>query len=84
MITIEDDGPGVPQDKLEKIFQPFVRVSSARESDTGGSSIGLAIAKRVIDIHNGTISATNKPDDKGLLVSISLPVINSTNKQSAA
>ncbi|MGD8642150.1 MAG: ATP-binding protein [Gammaproteobacteria bacterium] len=73
-ITIEDNGPGVPENMLEKIFQPFVRVSPARESDTGGSGIGLAIAKRVIDIHNGTIAAANKLNNSGLVVSITLPL----------
>ena len=59
-ISIEDEGPGVPEDMLENIFQPFVRVSSARESDTGGSGIGLAIAKRVIDSHGGTIRSEER------------------------
>ena len=73
-IKITDEGPGVPENMLEKIFQPFVRVSSARESDTGGSGIGLAIAKRVIDIHNGKMRATNRKDGKGLAVIITLPI----------
>ena len=73
-ISIEDEGPGVPDNMLENIFQPFVRVSSARESDTGGSGIGLAIAKRVIDNHGGTISATNKTKSSGLIVEINLPL----------
>ena len=73
IITIEDQGPGVPEEMLTKIFQPFVRVSTARELDTGGSGIGLAIAKRVIDIHGGSITAANKPDNSGLVVTIVLP-----------
>lgn len=83
-ITIEDQGPGVPDDMLGKIFQPFVRVSSARETDTGGSGIGLAIAKRVIDIHKGSVTARNKPANKGLIVSITLPVYSENSSQSAA
>jgi signal transduction histidine kinase len=58
---------------LEKIFEPFVRVSQARESDTGGSGIGLAIAKRVVEIHGGTITATNKSGAHGLIVKIAIP-----------
>ena len=81
-MIIEDSGPGVPEDLLEKIFQSFVRVSSARETNTGGSGIGLAIAKRVIDIHNGMNKATNKAANKNsnrsLMVTITLPF--STNR----
>ena len=73
-ISIEDSGPGIPQNMLDNIFQPFVRVSSARESDTGGSGIGLAIAKRVIDLHKGHIVASNKTIGKGLIVTITLPL----------
>lgn len=87
-IFIEDQGPGVPENMLEKIFQPFVRVSPARESDTGGSGIGLAIAKRVVELHRGKISAKNKKDNSGLIVAILLPVnidlSNQNKKQTAA
>ena len=77
-IQIEDNGPGVPDNMLEKIFDPFVRVSTARESETGGSGIGLAIAKRVIVIHDGNITAANKTQGHGLIVTIELPL---TSKQ---
>jgi len=83
-ITIEDEGPGVPQDMLEKIFQPFVRVSEARESQTGGSGIGLAIAKRVIEFHHGTIQASNKKDASGLIVTIVMPLPPASRSKSAA
>ncbi len=73
-IVVEDFGPGVPDDMLEPIFQPFVRVSSAREEDTGGSGIGLAIAKQLIDVHGGTLTAQNKKEGSGLIVTLSLPV----------
>ena len=73
-IEIEDNGPGVPEEMLEKIFEPFVRVSSAREADTGGSGIGLAIARRIIDIHEGKIKAENKIRGSGLIISITLPI----------
>ena len=82
-IFIEDQGPGVPDKMLEQIFDPFVRVSSARESDTGGSGIGLAIAKKVVEMHKGTIKAKNK-DNEGLIVAISLPLYSHSISQSAA
>ncbi len=80
IITVEDQGPGVPKEMLRKIFQPFVRVSAAREMETGGSGIGLAIARRVIEIHNGTVTAENKADMSGLTVTIALPIHNEAQK----
>jgi two-component system sensor histidine kinase CpxA len=71
-ITIRDHGPGVPDDHLETLFEPFSRVTEARERSTGGAGLGLAIARRAIEIHDGTISARNHPDG-GLEVSIQLP-----------
>jgi two-component system sensor histidine kinase CpxA len=71
-ITIRDHGPGVPSEKIDKIFEPFFRVAEARERDSGGYGLGLAIAKRAIEVHNGFISANNAPDG-GLIITIQLP-----------
>ena len=71
-IDIGDRGPGVPDSELEKIFQPFHRVESARERHSGGEGVGLAIAARVADIHGGSISATNR-DAGGLRIRMTLP-----------
>jgi two-component system sensor histidine kinase CpxA len=72
-IDIEDNGPGVPQEHLEKIFNPFYRVDRSREKKTGGYGLGLSIASRAINLHQGTISATNRKEG-GLHVRISLPL----------
>jgi two-component system sensor histidine kinase CpxA len=71
-ISVRDYGPGVPQDALTKIFQPFFRVDDARESSTGGVGLGLAIAMRAVGLHHGTIAARNA--HPGLQVSIELPL----------
>ena len=76
-IDISDKGPGVPEEQLEKIFNPFYRVDTAREKKTGGYGLGLAIAFRAIQLHQGNISAENNPDG-GLLVRIKLKA-NSIN-----
>lgn len=70
-ISIKDKGPGVPEKQLEKIFNPFYRVDTSREKKTGGYGLGLAIASRAIQLHQGRISAQNNPDG-GLLVQIIL------------
>ncbi|HUP91646.1 MAG TPA: ATP-binding protein [Solimonas sp.] len=72
-IEICDHGPGVPADALAAIFQPFVRVSSARERDSGGVGLGLTIADAAVRAHGGTISARNRSDG-GLCVDVKLPV----------
>ncbi len=72
-IDIEDSGPGVPNEQLTKIFNPFYRVDTAREKKTGGYGLGLAIAKQAIQLHNGEIQATNRKQG-GLLVRITLPL----------
>lgn len=73
LITIRDHGPGVDNDMLEKIFEPFVRTSIARDRQTGGYGLGLAIAKRAISLHNGKVSAQNQKEG-GMCVKIVLPV----------
>src|SRR3546814_118517 len=73
VIEVEDCGPGIPQDRIESVFQPFVRLSQARDRASGGYGLGLAIAKRVIDASGGHISARNR-DSGGLRVSIDLPL----------
>ena len=72
-ISILDQGDGVPEDKISGLFEPFVRLSEARDRDSGGYGLGLAIAKRAIEFHQGQITAVNK-DGSGLLVEIVLPV----------
>ena len=74
LITVRDHGPGIDDAALEKIFQPFYRVDDARERNTGGSGIGLAIAERTIRRHGGTIRARNA-DGGGLEVVIELPTV---------
>lgn len=76
-IAVRDHGPGVPAAALTELFRPFYRVAEARDRQSGGTGVGLAIAQQSIRLHNGRISAANHPDG-GLLVTISLPVSAST------
>jgi two-component system sensor histidine kinase CpxA len=69
-IEIRDRGPGVPEQQLQQIFQPFYRVDDSRANATGGVGLGLAIATRAVKLHNGKIEAKNVMP--GLLVTIHL------------
>ncbi len=72
LIRIADQGPGVPDESLGKLFEPFYRVADARDRQSGGTGIGLAIAEQAVRLHGGSINAINRPTG-GLLVEISLP-----------
>ncbi len=71
-INVQDQGPGVAKQHLAHIFEPFYRASAARDRDSGGYGLGLAIAQRSINLHHGAISAHNT--ETGLSVVVSLPL----------
>ena len=71
-ITVRDYGPGVPEQAMERIFDPFFRVEEARNTNGGGSGLGLSIAKRAVCVHRGKITAENATP--GLRVTIVIPL----------
>jgi two-component system sensor histidine kinase CpxA len=72
VITVRDHGPGVPDREISNLFRPFYRLDAARERQTGGAGLGLAIAERAVRLHHGTITARNA-EGGGLVVEIQLP-----------
>ncbi|BCM90283.1 sensor histidine kinase CpxA [Abditibacteriota bacterium] len=74
LITVRDYGPGVPEEALGKLFDPFYRVDTDRARQTGGTGLGLSITKRAVEAHDGTVQAINA-EGGGLKVEIQLPVI---------
>jgi two-component system sensor histidine kinase CpxA len=75
IIEVRDHGPGVPEETLPHLFEPFTRAEKARDRPSGGYGLGLAIADRAIRLHNGNITARNHPEG-GLVVCISLARLN--------
>jgi two-component system sensor histidine kinase CpxA len=72
VFSVRDYGPGVPDNELTNIFQPFYRVSEARERSSGGAGLGLSIAERTVTLHGGSIHAQNA--NPGLTVIIEIPL----------
>jgi len=74
-ITVSDDGPGAPAENLDRLFELFFTAAPSNSADGQGAGIGLAIARRVVDLHGGSVVARNRVDGSGLEVSISLPAV---------
>jgi signal transduction histidine kinase len=72
-IAIDDEGPGIPEAELAKVFQPFYRVEESRNRDTGGTGLGLAIAQAIVQAHGGELTLANRSGG-GLRATIRLPV----------
>ena len=71
-VTVRDYGPGVPEEALTRIFDPFYRVGTDRNRSSGGVGLGLAIAKRAVELHKGRLWAVNAAP--GLMVKMEMPV----------
>lgn len=73
MISIDDDGPGIPEEKTEEVFKPFFRLDPSRNMATGGVGLGLTIARDIAQSHGGDIKLTPSERHGGLQASLILP-----------
>jgi signal transduction histidine kinase len=71
-IVIDDDGPGIPDDELQRVFEPFYRLEQSRSRETGGTGLGLAIVQSIVQAHGGQVTLTNRSGG-GLRAIVSLP-----------
>ncbi len=71
-LRVRDEGPGLPPEELERVFEPFYRVESSRNRDTGGTGLGLCIARDIAQAHGGSLILRNLPD-RGLEAVLTLP-----------
>ena len=71
-ITVEDNGQGLPPDELEKVFEPFYRVEESRNRETGGTGLGLPIARNIFRAHGGDVALANRPTG-GARATVTLP-----------
>lgn len=72
VIAVEDEGPGIPPSQREKVFEPFYRIDSSRDPDTGGVGLGLSVTRSIIWEHGGEISLASRMGG-GLSVRLELP-----------
>lgn len=87
-IRVEDDGPGIPEDRLTDVFQPFFRLDTARSRDTPGMGLGLSIVQAAVRLEGGTLTLGNRPwpeghsagQGGGLSAVIRLPLSASTTR----
>ena len=58
-LTVADEGPGIPEGDLARVFERFYRVDKSRARDPGGTGLGLAIVKHLVELHGGTVRVEN-------------------------
>ncbi len=71
--SIEDDGPGIPPEEIDRVFEPFHRLEQSRNRETGGVGLGLPIARNMLRAHGGDVVLSNKPEG-GLRALVTLPI----------
>ncbi len=72
-LVVLDDGPGIPDDRLESVFDPFVRIEASRSKETGGVGLGLTIARSIARAHHGDIALANRVEG-GMSATLRLPI----------
>jgi signal transduction histidine kinase len=72
VVTVEDDGPGIPETERERVFEPFYRIETSRSRATGGVGLGLSVVRGAVRAHGGDITLANRPEG-GLRATVTLP-----------
>ena len=72
VVTVEDNGAGIPDSEIERVFEPFYRIEASRNRETGGTGLGLAVVRSIVRGHGGEVTLTNR-DAGGLRVTVTLP-----------
>src|SRR5690606_20176802 len=73
ILAVTDNGPGIPEDRISEMLNPFTRMEQSRSRDTGGTGLGLAIVRAITSAEGGRLHLANRPEG-GLVVELSLPL----------
>ena len=73
LITIDDDGPGIPEKERERVLRPFYRLDKSRKSSPGSVGLGLSIVQDIVNSHGGQIDLEDNPKGSGLRVNLTFP-----------
>lgn len=73
IVTIDDEGPGIPESEYQQVFEPFYRCEASRNRETGGTGLGLTIARTAVRAHGGDVTLVKRPAAAGLRVTVELP-----------
>ena len=73
MVDVLDEGPGLPPGEEERVFEPFYRVERSRSRETGGTGLGLSVARSIARLHGGDVVLSNRKG-KGLCARVTLPI----------
>jgi signal transduction histidine kinase len=74
VIVVQDDGAGIPAERVDSIFEPFVQLSQSRKAARGGMGLGLALVRRLTELHGGTVDVTSSGQDHGSRFAVHLPL----------
>jgi signal transduction histidine kinase len=83
VVTVLDDGPGIPPDKQHQIWQRFVRLDEDRGRGSGGAGLGLALVKETVAAHGGTAQVTNAQHGHGALFTVRIPLANRADRETS-
>lgn len=83
VVVIEDDGVGIPNEKLEKIFDSFIQLDSSADRGTGGLGLGLTLVRRLAELHGGGVTAESEGPGKGARFTVRLPVVVTIDRNPA-
>ena len=74
VIVVEDDGAGIPSERVESIFEPFVQLPESRDAARGGMGLGLSLVRRLTELHGGTVEVTSRGPGCGSRFAVHLPL----------
>jgi signal transduction histidine kinase len=77
VIVVEDDGAGIPSERVDSIFEPFVQLSQSRHAARGGMGLGLSLVRRLTELHGGTVDVASSGQGCGSRFTVHLPLLQS-------